>query len=147
MGVWVGELKNLQSGYAQHARGGARGWGKGGPRRCRTCKAVGQRGVGPETFSLDTPSTPEEVRPGEGFALTPAAPVEPAFFCLLHCRLLPPTNAEQRATIPPSPLQLLLTQFSFAYIIADFIFYLMPFTPNDYVFIVHHFISGFYVVG
>lgn len=43
--------------------------------------------------------------------------------------------------------QTLLVEFSFAYMIADFFFYLIPFTPNDVMFIVHHFISTLFIVG
>lgn len=44
------------------------------------------------------------------------------------------------------PPQSLLNQFSLAYMAADFFFFLIPFTPSDMLFIVHHFISAFYLV-
>lgn len=51
---------------------------------------------------------------------------------------------------PPSlspPVQSQLAQFSLAYMVADVLFYLVPFTPGDFMFLVHHCISGFYVLG
>eukprot|EP00887_Chlorella_sp_A99_P004091 scaffold23.g4091.t1 len=51
--------------------------------------------------------------------------------------------------LPNSPAQAsaLLCQYSLAYMVADMLFYLLPFTPGDYLYIVHHFITGIYIVG
>ncbi|KAL6772460.1 hypothetical protein ACKKBG_A30310 [Auxenochlorella protothecoides x Auxenochlorella symbiontica] len=46
-----------------------------------------------------------------------------------------------------TPSQSQLAQFSLAYMVADVLFYLVPFTPGDFMFLVHHCISGFYVLG
>lgn len=46
-----------------------------------------------------------------------------------------------------SPSQLMLIQFSLAYMIADFAFYLVIFDPWNYLFVVHHIISALFLVG
>ncbi|GAB4813907.1 hypothetical protein N2152v2_000953 [Parachlorella kessleri] len=48
--------------------------------------------------------------------------------------------------MPNTPKQTRMLQFSLGYMIADF-GYLMLFTPTDLLFIVHHTISSFYIVG
>lgn len=49
--------------------------------------------------------------------------------------------------MPNTQPQKLLNEFSLAYMIADFFFFLLPFTPTDFVFIVHHIIASIYLVG
>lgn len=49
--------------------------------------------------------------------------------------------------LPNTHPQKLLNEFSLAYMLADFFFYLVPFAPDDYVFMVHHSISAVYLVG
>lgn len=43
--------------------------------------------------------------------------------------------------------QKLLNEFSLAYMLADSFLFLLPWTPDDVVFIVHHILSGTYLVG
>ncbi|KAL4450547.1 hypothetical protein ABPG77_000903 [Micractinium sp. CCAP 211/92] len=49
--------------------------------------------------------------------------------------------------MPNTHPQKLLNEFSLAYMVADFFFYLLPFDPTDYVFMVHHTLSAIYLVG
>lgn len=58
----------------------------------------------------------------------------------IHCLMSPPPSLSP-------PVQSQLAQFSLAYMVADVLFYLVPFTPGDFMFLVHHCISGFYVLG
>lgn len=44
-------------------------------------------------------------------------------------------------------MQTSLAQFSLAYMLSDTLYYVIPFTPTDFMFLVHHSISGLYVVG
>ncbi|KAL4853196.1 TLC domain-containing protein [Chlorella vulgaris] len=43
--------------------------------------------------------------------------------------------------------QKLLNEFSLGYMVADMLFFLLPFTPDDVVFMIHHSISAIYLVG
>lgn len=65
--------------------------------------------------------------------------------------LCPSSSTSSRTTplLHPSPLtmQSQLAQFSLAYMAADVLFYLVPFTPGDFMFLIHHCISAFYVLG
>ncbi|PSC68818.1 Carbonic anhydrase 2 [Micractinium conductrix] len=49
--------------------------------------------------------------------------------------------------LPNTLPQKLLNEFSLAYMIADLFFFLLPFTPDDFVFLIHHVISSVYLVG
>nr|AXF42660.1 carbonic anhydrase CAH1630 [Chlorella sp. ArM0029B] len=49
--------------------------------------------------------------------------------------------------LPNTHPQKLLNEFSLGYMVADSLFFLMPFTPTDYVFIIHHIISSIYLCG
>ena len=51
------------------------------------------------------------------------------------------------ASAPSFAHQTALAQFSLAYMLSDTLFYVLPFTPTDFMFVVHHVISGLYVVG
>lgn len=57
----------------------------------------------------------------------------------------PPSTGHALATSPPGPLQTRIAEFSLAYMVADFAFYLVPFEPSDLKFVVHHAISAFYL--
>jgi hypothetical protein len=46
-----------------------------------------------------------------------------------------------------TPHQITLTQFSLAYMVADFSIYLMPWEPTNMLFVVHHIISAYFLVG
>lgn len=49
--------------------------------------------------------------------------------------------------LPNSPSQVLLAQFSLAYLLADYVLYILPVTPGDMIFTVHHAISAVYLVS
>ncbi|KAL4439711.1 hypothetical protein ABPG75_002712 [Micractinium tetrahymenae] len=49
--------------------------------------------------------------------------------------------------LPNTHPQKLLNEFSLAYMITDFFFFLLPFAPTAFVFMIHHTISAIYLVG